>query len=461
MPLTAAESILRRLSEGTASSAELESALGQSQSTVSRLLRDLISRGQVIRLGTTRGSRYAMSRAVDGIGASWPLRRIDEHGAPHELGTLHALAGAEYFFRATARGFHWGGLSDGLPYFLQDQRPAGFLGRAVPRRYPELGLPQRVVDWTDDHYLQYLTQRGSDPVGDLLLGDPALDQYLASVRTRDALRAEDRAARYPRLADEVMEGGLPGSSAHGEHPKFTLLLEERGQPRHVLVKFSPSVTTAVGQRWSDLLIAEHLAHETLRGADIVAAQSRIEQFADRTYLETDRFDRAGRDGRVGVTSLFAIDSVLYGKLDNWIAASVRLARDRRIDESTVDTVRLLATFGALIGNTDRHFGNLAFYDRYDGRFRLAPVYDMLPMLYAPEHDELILRDFDPAGPTADTLRAYGRARVLAEQYWRRCAGDERISGEFRRIAAVNLAKLEAMPGSGAYARAEPGSSLET
>jgi hypothetical protein len=31
-----------------------------------------------------------------------------------------------------------------------------------------------------------------------------------------------------------------------------------------------------------------------------------------------------------------------------------------------------------IANTDRHFGNLAFYDRYDGRFALAPVLDTLP-----------------------------------------------------------------------------------
>ncbi|HEX2493951.1 MAG TPA: nucleotide disphospho-sugar-binding domain-containing protein, partial [Steroidobacter sp.] len=30
----------------------------------------------------------------------------------------------------------WGGISPDLPYYLQDQRPAGFLGRAVPRQYP-------------------------------------------------------------------------------------------------------------------------------------------------------------------------------------------------------------------------------------------------------------------------------------------------------------------------------------
>jgi hypothetical protein len=30
-----------------------------------------------------------------------------------------------------------------------------------------------VTDWSGDHYLRYLTQRGSDTVGDLILGDAA------------------------------------------------------------------------------------------------------------------------------------------------------------------------------------------------------------------------------------------------------------------------------------------------
>jgi HipA-like C-terminal domain len=87
------------------------------------------------------------------------------------------------------------------------------------------------------------------------------------------------------------------------------------------------------------------------------------------------------------------------------STSSRLARDRRIDAATLETVRLVDTFGSLIANTDRHFGNLAFFDHYDGRFRLAPVYDMLPMLYAPEHDQLAARSFAPPDPSSAELRA--------------------------------------------------------
>jgi DNA-binding transcriptional ArsR family regulator len=448
MPASAAETILRRLTEGNASSADLEQLLGQSQSTVSRLLRSLISTGQVIRIGSRRGARYALSREVEGIGSRWPLRRIDERGQVHELGTLHALSGGEYLLDP-ALPFEWSGVTPGLPYYLQDQRPAGFLGRAVPLRYPELALPQRVIDWNDDHYLRYLTQRGSDTVGDLVLGDRALDEALLLMQQRPALAADERAAGYPRLVEQVMEGGLPGSSAHGEHPKFAALLDG-SPPHHVLVKFSPSMSTRVGERWADLLVAEHLAHQVLRAAGIAAAGSRIERFADRVYLETVRFDRVERVGRIGVTSLYAIDSALYGRLDNWIDAGKRLAADGRIDMPTLSTIRLLATFGALIANTDRHLGNLACFDRYDGRFTLAPVYDMLPMLYAPEHDELPPRVFTPPAPSSDNLREFGRARALAEQYWAACAGDVRISAGFRGVAAANLRALESLPRTGAF-----------
>jgi HipA-like C-terminal domain len=450
MPTHPAESLLRRLNAGTASAAQLEEVTGQSQPAVARRLRELIARHSIIRMGATRGARYALLRQIESIGAQWPLRRIDADGDIHSLGTLHALAAGEFHFEASATSFAWGGLTPGLPYFLQDQRPAGFLGRAVPQRYAELGLPQRVVDWSDDHYLRYLTQRGTDTVGDLILGDTALDGFLAQQRQRQAIAVDDRDTNYQRLSGEVLAGRLPGSSAHGEHPKFLTLLEDRTGPRHVIVKFSPPIGTIVGQRWSDLLVAEHLAHEVLSGAGITAVRSHIDRFGEQTYLEMDRFDRVGRDGRIGITSLHAIDTFLYGRLDNWIAASTRLRSDGRIDEASLEAVRMAATFGALIANSDRHFGNLAFRDNYDGKYSLAPIYDMLPMLFAPEHDQVLARVFVPPDPSSETLGVYGRARALAEYYWERCANDSRISNEFRALCRSCGETLAALPRTGGF-----------
>jgi len=454
----ATDQLLARLRSGVVSSPALEQALSVSQSWISRTMRQLVAEGRVVRIGTTRGARYGLRREIEETASSWPLRRIDPLGNIHEFGNLYALAADEYYFEASREaldgGFALAGLGTGLPYFLQDQRPGGFLGRAVPLRYPDLKLPQRVTDWTDDHYLRYLTSRGGDAVSDLILGRLAFDDYLANQRHRSIVGADERQTRFPQLVDQVMEGGLPGSSAHGEHPKFAVMLQTLGGPLSVLVKFSPPIGTAVGLRWSDLLIAEHQAHEALRGAGIPAANSRIFQFADRTYLEVDRFDREGLEGRVGVTSLFAIDTHFYGALDNWIAAGLRLHRDRRIDDHVLGQVQLVATFGGLIANTDRHFGNLAFYDKYDGRFELAPIYDMLPMLFAPEHDQIFARVFQPPDPTSDTLRVWARARALAEDYWRVLASDLRISPQFRTISEACLQTLEALPRTGAFAHAE-------
>ena len=148
------ELLLRRLSIGAAGSRELEQLLALSQSTVSRQLRGLIESGRVLRMGTTRGARYGLRRIIDGIGSAWPLHRVSGSGDIEELGTLYALTSNEYFLASSRRQFARGGLYQGIPCFLQDQRPGGFLGRAVPRRYPELQLPERVIDWNDDHYLR-------------------------------------------------------------------------------------------------------------------------------------------------------------------------------------------------------------------------------------------------------------------------------------------------------------------
>jgi HipA-like C-terminal domain len=446
--------LITRLNSGNTSSAELEQATGRSQSWVSAALRSLISQGRVVRIGSRRGARYALRRDIPPIGSAWPLYRVGRDGEPVEFGTLHSLVADEFYLEAsqaaTAAGFAVASLSAGIPYLLQDQRPGGFIGRAIPRRFPQLHAPPRIQDWTDEHYLRYLTTYGSDVVGDLILGRPALDDYLLQLRQLVPRDARQRHEYFPELADQSIHGGVPGSSAQGDHPKFALTLVEQGEVRHTLVKFSPPVETEVGRRWSDLLIAEHLALETLATAGISSAMSRIFQFENRTYLEVDRFDRVGLTGRVGVISLRAIDTSFYGALDNWIASAQRLHQERRIDVQTLDEIRLISSFADLIANTDKHFGNLAFYDGYDGSFRLTPVYDMLPMLFAPAHDQIVARNYTPTDPSSDTLTVWGRARSLAEQYWRSLANEVRISEEFKAICAECLQTLESLPRIGAY-----------
>jgi hypothetical protein len=442
--------LLEQLGAGAKSAAELGSVLGVSQATISRLLAPLLQKQTVLRIGTTRGARYALRRQVAGIGSHWPVYLVNTTGGVEQQATLYSLTAEQYYLESKGALGKVAGLSTGLPYFLQDQRPAGFLGSRVPTLYPELGLPQRVVDWTDDHYLTYLTQRGSDTLGNVIVGTLALDGFLASLRASSAIEATECHKRFPQLAKQSMESGLPGSSAHGEHPKFAVQIQENQEVESVLVKFSPPFETEIGQRWSDLLMAEHQAHVILNEAGYRACSSQVPKIEDRTYLQMSRFDRTGAHGRIGVTSLLAIDKCFYGRLDRWTASGERLLADNRIESEDLQRIRFLACFGSLIANTDQHFGNLSFFDDYSGRFKLAPVYDMLPMLFAPEHEQIVQRIFVPPDPTSETLTVYARARGLAEEYWQRLASDKRITENFRRICAACLQTLNALPRTGSF-----------
>jgi DNA-binding transcriptional ArsR family regulator len=420
-----------RLAQGTARAADLARALNVSQPTLSRALRELERGGQVLRLGgMTRGARYAQRRTIAGIGSAWPLYRVDLNGEVQELGVLHALARDTYaLVGAKVRDERqW----EGLPWFLQDARPAGFLGRAVPSLHPELQLPARVIDWTDEHAIIYLTQRGLDNPGDLILGTAAMDRVLAGQGPLH-VGVEDRAVQYPAFAAATLQGHPPGSSAHGEHPKFTAV-RVGPEPTPVIVKFSPPIHTAVGRRWADLLHAEHLAHRHLASQGIPACRSQILAFEDRVFLECERFDRAGARGRLGTVTLLALDAARYGRLDTWSAAAQRLLQDGLLPADDAKRLRLCDAFGALVGNTDRHFGNVTLFDLHEGAFALAPVYDMLPMLFAPQDDQIVPRAFELTPSAAIWLDVYSAALAMAQDYWDLVARAPEISAPFREIA---------------------------
>jgi HipA-like C-terminal domain len=219
-------------------------------------------------------------------------------------------------------------------------------------------------------------------------------------------------------------------------------LNDAGVIKQVLVKFSPPRHTELGRRWSDLLVAEHHAHVLLREAGFSACESQVYVDTQRTYLEMQRFDRVSARGRIGVTSLFAIDTAQYGQLDNWVAAAQRLHRDRKLSATDLRSVQFLSAFGELIANTDRHFGNLAMFDQYVGTFTLAPAYDMLPMLFAPQHSQLIEREFVAPPPSAATLPVWTAAQTLARRYWHELSVDQRVSSDFQHICVSCLAALD-------------------
>lgn len=113
------------------------------------------------------------------------------------------------------------GWFDGLPYFLSDMAPAGFLGRNFAYTYGgELDLDENPANWSDDDIVSVLSTLGTDQPGNLILGDKAYGRYLETRRDAEQrIIAETKLEQvYPALADRAMSHGVSGSSMPGVSP---------------------------------------------------------------------------------------------------------------------------------------------------------------------------------------------------------------------------------------------------
>jgi len=277
-----ADAIRLQLANGPLAARQLIDALAISQPTLSRALAELGD--EVVRLGAARSIQYALRDGFRGL-PEIPVYRVDAEGKIRSLGTLVPVRADGFVMRQEDGASIF---SAGLPWWLFDMRPAGYLGRAYAARHAgTLGLPVRLTDWTDGHALRALLANGEDLVGNLLLGDTARDRFLAASLPEPIAEAQ-KANRYAVLASEAASGEQPGSSAGGEQPKFIAFAATPDGPRHVLVKFSEPNAGPVGERWRDLLLAEHLALETLRAAGVPAATTRLVDHKGQRFLEVDR-----------------------------------------------------------------------------------------------------------------------------------------------------------------------------
>lgn len=379
----------------------------------------------VLRLGRARATRYGWRHTWPGLSTDrFPLIRISETGGAERTGELVTLAAKQSVWLPGPVPF------DGLPIELTDVRPQGFLGRHFAGMHPDLGLPPSVSDWSDHHVLLALSRRGEDMTGNLIVGEESFQRWQA-LPYDDIPRTE-----FDRLADAALAGHPPGSSAGGERPKFGVF----SHGRHVLVKFAGrGASDSAAGRWSDLLVLEVLALTVAAQHGLATARTELVQSERHTFLESERFDRVARKGRRAVRSLAAVSG---DPSTTWSAAAVLLQEHGRLSREDASRLRWLDAFGALIGNTDRHQYNVAFFRGTAESLTLAPAFDLVPMFYAPAADGRVLADaLPPARQTADTLDVWADARAAAHEFWRRASDDRRISEDLRRAAAVNVERL--------------------
>jgi len=421
---------------GIATRQQLAEQLSISQASFSRLFQ--ASRDSVIAFGKGRAVRYALRRRLARVATPVPVWRIGADCHVNVLGELEALSAGRFLFQ--------GQVYDDLPWLFWDMRPQGYLGRGFAHRETDLGLPGDLRNWSSEDILVALTRRGEDCPGDLLLGQESLDRYfLASFNLSSEFTRND----YPSLIEGLMQGELPASSAGGEQPKFATTLAD---DTYVIVKFSPPVAdSSSARRWGDLLVCEHLALNVLREHGQSSAESGLIEDGGRIMLETRRFDRTAV-GRRALLSGSALDMEFAGVGENWSRLARILLREKRISAQDESTIRLWDSFGVLIGNSDRHLGNLSFFTEDYQQFTLAPAYDMLPMRWAPSaQGELVERKAELTASSLDPL-TFPQAADMAEDFWGRVLNDGRLSGRMNSMAYSSLDAISQMRRQMAYLR---------
>ena len=426
--------------------ATLLDELGISQPTFSRLWASI---KDGVALGAGRARQYALRRSIPGVTSPIPIFRVYAAGKVEPIGHVDPLCDGFYVFTALQETDYR--LYEGVPYFLRDLRPQGFLGRMEPARNRDLDFPADILRWTDEQVLKYISRRSEHAPGDLVIGNESYARYLehAAMAKESLVPDDERAARYPWMAEHSMQGEPPGSSAGGEQPKFTAAVERGGEGdmiEHVIVKFSPPVDTASGRRWGDLLVCEHLALDVLAAHRIAAARTSILETGGRVFLEVIRFDRVGLQGRLPMATFAALDGDL-GMLDqNWTAVARELGRLGELSGADVRTVEILDLYGALIGNTDKHHGNIALAWTFAGRHSLLAAFDMLPMMYRPNaHGEIIARAWVPNLGAGLELQHLPLCHQMAKQFWLRVLEDQRISQDFKKtVVERHLSTLRAL-----------------
>lgn len=440
--------------------ATLATRLRISAPTLLRMVRERPD--EIFRIGSTKNARYALRRSLRGQNGNIPVFRIDASGRGHEAGTLELAAPAGALLDLAGWGWptqedNARGWWDGLPYPFYDMQPQGFLGRNFARlAHATLNVSANPKEWSDDDIVWVLSQSGADTSGDIILGNTAYQNWLASISANVAtLAPENLAASYARLATAAVNGEVAGSSAAGEFPKFTAMRELAGaHTPHVIVKFSGADNSAAVQRWSDLLVCEQLALDTLaESTGIATARTRIIQGGGRTFLESERFDRIGQFGRKSLVTLASLHTALLGTAQtSWPDIAAKMAARKWLTAADEKRISVLWWYGKLITNGDMHLGNLSFHvsEKAAGPtpLELAPAYDMPPMRYAPLSGGEVPADadFSPPLPLPREREAWLAACRGALLFWQLASSDQRISRPFREICLANEIRLATLAG---------------
>ncbi|AZF45208.1 hypothetical protein C4J87_5097 [Pseudomonas sp. R1-43-08] len=251
-------------------------------------------------------------------------------------------------------------------------------------------------------------------------------------RPKIGFSRQDVVARDNRFLEYAYEQGAAiggATGAGGEAPKLLLTesregllypdaaLDDAQVSQHWFIKFARNQAS---QRDQDILRSEYHYYKALHslGIETVASEGLALEQASRPSLWMHRFDRAvcgQRVERFAVESLYSAAgitvpgsrmdhvSVLQMLVSLWKAAG----QEAQVADLVADYLRR-DLLNKILGNSDNHGRNTSII-RGPGSLRMAPVYDLAPMVM---DDEGITR----------TTKWPGRLEIAGDVDWRGACG---------------------------------------
>jgi len=263
-----------------------------------------------------------------------------------------------------------------VPGFIYDALPDGWGYRLMHRRMRAKGLdPERLST------LDRLAYLGENTMGALVYQPSQPDLESSKDLTLLELAQEVQAVlqddTYAVLSEMARAGGSPG----GARPKAQVFFNPQTQALSTQASQVPG-----GEAWlikfagaddaPDSSVVEALFAQLAQACQLGMTNTRLFELPGGHFaFGTQRFDRRGT-ARVHVHSLagllhanFQVPSVSY---EDFFQVTRRLTKDQR---ELVKAVKICA-FNVLMNNRDDHAKNLSFLREADGRWLLAPPYDL-------------------------------------------------------------------------------------
>lgn len=288
--------------------------------------------------------------------------------------------------------------------------------------------------------IDYLAVAGEDRIGALGFSLDAAryqvtrEQALHQADLSALLRAAKAVERRQPIDEEMRRLLRPAASAGGARPKA--IIEDEN--RYWLAKF-PAEGDSV-----DVCAIEHASLRLARDCGIEVPESRLLDVGGRHVLLVERFDRDEAHARTHFASartlLMAQGIKIPDAAYSDIADTVR--RYSATPKADAHEIFRRMIFNVAMENTDDHEKNHALLNK-DGKWLLAPAYDLQPQLQGIHYQQLKVGRFDHEPSARNIMSDCGRFMLNEKEASAEFAKMLRVLGEWpERFAAAGVQEVD-------------------